>query len=1386
MCEARGYPEPTLVWSEGTGNLGIFSCEWEGSDPESSVTQSVVSIGTSATDQSVLSETTLEGGGNSFVSPLLPVSDSTAYYVAVRIRNGAGLETILTSDPLYFDTSAPPISEAFVVISPNSLTSDYNMSSFVTEPLLSTDSVFCLHDTDVVIVVFQDTSDPETEVTRYVGNILFILHQIHYVYFLTLSSYDIGLGYSPGNDDLLSYRPFDPLIFDGIGYYTLTSVSFSAAARRAVYFNVKFCNPDQLCSVISSSPVFIKSSASSQPSWIFDGEDPTLDINYQTSTTSLSGHFHVGTNCPLVEAHWAVESTDGELVQDYVAVAIPGFSGDLVDNTFALSTDQLTLHDDETYRLLVQATDHTGEVHILRSDGSAVTTRSLAPGLVQDGPILGQDLNYQESTTELYAHWSGFGDSSPEQEIVYYEIAAGSDREYASTRTDIVAFTNVGLNTSYQLTDLNLRSEDNVYYITVRAHAISGANVDSTSNGIRAGYGHTIVPGSISLPEYQLDTTTISMYWTAFESDLPIRSYEWAVGYRYLTSDELDSLCEDTDSDYSERFEIFGLKPVSLDTSATATGLTLEHNTTYYATVRAIDEAKKCIATLSSGLLIDTTVPEPQSFIAIGPEESMINILVGSEYIVYLRPEDDLRVSWEPFIDAESGVRGYEVAVFAQYACGNTTDNDPTPLRDFTDVSDDTSVTFEGLSFSSGVPYVVHVRATNIVGLTSILVSQPILLDSTELAAGTVKDGLNWESDAVFQSSLSTLGGAIAHAKLPAEYQGGGLGDSPCPQTAFYNLSQFDSDWSALQLERSSVVGVVSEALAYITSHVGMSSEPEGLSITAVTEMVTTDHVISGAYQRQQVDISKGGTVSLDILAASGRQDFQERAVTSVVFIDSGNDTTILADFDLGLADDLGYLSSTSFSAFGLQIHHGYVNGSEIIPPKVILWSKSDYSLTSPSYVTADIAMYNLSDVHTYRLVFTFVQLDVDYSRKVDLYIDDDIICSLHGLPSFSESTRIVLHVFNRLGYVPATDGFNPPTVVAVFANVTLPATVDHICNFGLPFYSRGSPVVEFRAGVGTVPGAWDVAGPDTVSLPCRPCLPGSCSEYACNSNCTAVDPYTIPFTFYNLSLVPGYYINLNQSDAGDIELETTNENLANTMLSLLSSYFQPSVYYLTVEAITASGQTATATSNGIIIDISPPELASPIEHFDASFPQMEATRFQASESTISARWRFADTESGVIEYKWVIGTYPHGQDVQDLESVGLATEATNPNLLGVLQANTTYYVTVSATNGAGLTGNATSGGVTVITEGLNLTALEVFVEVEAVEILIFPGENGTEVEVLRTEEEDRALIKWEGISDDVEEICKPWASTAHSPDSKHRFNRMAQSRLQAKLETHY
>lgn len=257
--------------------------------------------------------------------------------------------------------------------------------------------------------------------------------------------------------------------------------------------------------------------------------------------------------------------------------------------------------------------------------------------------------------------------------------------------------------------------------------------------------------------------------------------------------------------------------------------------------------------------------------------------------------------------------------------------------------------------------------------------------------------------------------------------------------------------------------------------------------------------------------------------------------------------------------------------------------------------------------------------------------------------------------------------------------------------------------------------------------------------------------DYACLPSCTDVDPYIVPFTLSNLTLSSGYYI--NQSD----DLTTDPFNNGYSLSSYFTSHFQPAVYYMSVRAITASGQDIVGVSNGITIDITPPQLIGSIEHFDVEFSPTQPTEYQGNNHTVTAKWQFVDLESGIIDYNWAIGSYPGGDDIQAYVSVGLATSAANTSLEGYLIHNATYYVSVRATNGALLVKEVTSSGITYIATELNSSALELIVEVSHVEVFQFPADSSSDVapNVLRTDRTDSAAVSWKNVSSDVSQICK-------------------------------
>lgn len=80
------------------------------------------------------------------------------------------------------------------------------------------------------------------------------------------------------------------------------------------------------------------------------------------------------------------------------------------------------------------------------------------------------------------------GISEGNQEVSYYEVALGTDRRFTKTRDNIVAYTNVGLNTSVTFYNLELIPGVATYYFTVKAYSTSSSVAEVTSNGFYVGY----------------------------------------------------------------------------------------------------------------------------------------------------------------------------------------------------------------------------------------------------------------------------------------------------------------------------------------------------------------------------------------------------------------------------------------------------------------------------------------------------------------------------------------------------------------------------------------------------------------------------------------------------------------------------------------------------------------------------------------------------------------------------------------------------------------------------------------------------------------------------------------------------------------------------------
>ena len=134
--------------------------------------------------------------------------------------------------------------------------------------------------------------------------------------------------------------------------------------------------------------------------------------------------------------------------------------------------------------------------------------------------------------------------------------------------------------------------------------------------------------------------------------------------------------------------------------------------------------------------------------------------------------------------------------------------------------------------------------------------------------------------------------------------------------------------------------------------------------------------------------------------------------------------------------------------------------------------------------------------------------------------------------------------------------------------------------------------------------------------------------------------------------------------------------------------------YYFSVKAVNGAGLTGSATnSNGqTVVDTTPP--SAPANVRDGTGADISTT---SSTTQLSANWDAAtDAESGISGYQYAIGTTAGGTQTVNWTSLGNVTTVTKTGL--TLTVGQTYYFSVQAVNGAGLTGSATnSNGQTVV-----------------------------------------------------------------------------------------
>jgi hypothetical protein len=150
----------------------------------------------------------------------------------------------------------------------------------------------------------------------------------------------------------------------------------------------------------------------------------------------------------------------------------------------------------------------------------------------------------------------------------------------------------------------------------------------------------------------------------------------------------------------------------------------------------------------------------------------------------------------------------------------------------------------------------------------------------------------------------------------------------------------------------------------------------------------------------------------------------------------------------------------------------------------------------------------------------------------------------------------------------------------------------------------------------------------------------------------------------------------------------------------LNDTFYAPAQYFVTVEVTNAAGEIARRTSSGVIVDVTPPYVASPLIHLVPGLSDRE-TKYQSHTDRLSFQWLFEDDESSIQLYRFCVSdtnlttpcnVVPWNYTRQNERGELITTQ----HITAALQQGKRYFVTVYGENRAGIGKSVTSTGVIV------------------------------------------------------------------------------------------
>ncbi|XP_062596534.1 uncharacterized protein LOC134257978, partial [Saccostrea cucullata] len=337
-----------------------------------------------------------------------------------------------------------------------------------------------------------------------------------------------------------------------------------------------------------------------------------------------------------------------------------------------------------------------------------------------------------------------------ESGVIEYTVAIGT----SPGGDDVLAWKSVGTESSQYITGFTLEvtnqtTKSPTYYLSLKAkngaglvsplatvstpimvmeEDKAGLVVDGADN-IDKIVGEDAVVDFTSDTDYQLDTTTVTVQFTGFESTMHgVMQFEMAVG----TEPNGEDILAFTEANVIHLEELDPVGKGLTSSGYAQINIPLKPERTYYTTVRGITNNGNVLQTSSDGFTVDQTSPTIDIDRLSGKSAQEMDI--SDDSLVYESTDDALSAMWH-YNDSESEV------VRAWYAVGTYPFSDDLSERKEVEISTTLSSYLGNNEMEPdifGKPNIISVWAENSVGLVTQKATGTVVIDKTPPTTGNV------------------------------------------------------------------------------------------------------------------------------------------------------------------------------------------------------------------------------------------------------------------------------------------------------------------------------------------------------------------------------------------------------------------------------------------------------------------------------------------------------------------------------------------------------------------------------------------------------------------------------------------------------------------------